>query len=143
MEDQVNQSISSLHKELRKKYNVFRSDKPLAIGVEKVLEAEGYDLDVVKAVLGRQTHTSTYKTNVKLGTHRFNLDGSIASEILPIHKEMARLAINYQISERGFREKIKTIPKNDLQAIKTTERNRDRKLEKLSKRIADMRAMPV
>ena len=70
-------------------FEVWRTRKPLALGVEKQLFRHIADLQlsaskrVVQKLLHHHTHNRAYLLNVGSGGVRFNLDGSMSGAILP------------------------------------------------------------
>lgn len=106
MNEVQSKSITETSAALREAYEVFRNNKPLAVGIK--VELEGCSPAAIQHAVSRFVATSTYLRNVKYGTHRFNLDGTQAEEIKPEHKEMARLKLNVRAINRTWHQKDMT-----------------------------------
>lgn len=97
-------TIKEIWANLRKQHSVMFSDKPLAVGVMKQIEAQHveYKPEEIQAVLHNHTKTTTYLRNIKFGEVRYNLDGTEAGTITDQQRECARLKLNERNQKRTF-----------------------------------------
>lgn len=87
---------------LRNTYAVMRSDRPLSVGIKSQIAANHPELSAkeIQAALSHHTKTATYLFNLKFGTVRVNLDGTVSSEITDEQREVARLRLNERAARR-------------------------------------------
>ena len=73
-------------------YPAIKKSLPLTIGVDKLLTAQHpeFPAKLVRSALFHYTKTATYLRNLVKSEHRYNLDGTPASEISPEQKSFAQ-----------------------------------------------------
>ena len=85
------QNARALIKTLQEKYAVFRDGLPLAIGIDKQLQASDPELNrkTMRVALGLHTNSSRYLKSMEKATHRFDLDGTRGEEVTDAHRSHA------------------------------------------------------
>jgi ProP effector len=96
-------SPRSLLKKLQADFAVFRDCLPLAIGIDKQLQARQPDLQrkVLRVALGIHTNSLRYLKVMEKATVRFDLDGNAADEVSDAHRTHALEAIRERLKKEA------------------------------------------
>ena len=85
------QNARTLIKTLQEQYAVFRDYLPLAIGIDKQLQARQSELNrkTMRIALGLHTNSLRYLKSMEKATRRFDLDGNPGEEVSETHRAHA------------------------------------------------------
>jgi ProP effector len=85
------QQARALLKRLQTQYPAFRDCLPLAIGIDKQLNAELPEISrkVLRIALGIHTNSLRYLRAMEKATHRFDLTGKETDEVTAVHRTHA------------------------------------------------------
>lgn len=116
------QNARALSKELQEKFAVFRDCMPLAIGIDKQLQARIPELDrkLLRIALGIHTNSLRYLKVMEKATVRFDLDGNAADEVTDVHRAHASKVISERFKKDAERRKAQR--EAELQARQRTEK---------------------
>jgi ProP effector len=119
-------SPRALLKKLQADFAVFRDCQPLAIGIDKQLQARLPDLErkVLRVALGIHTNSLRYLKVMEKATIRYDLDGNTADEVTDTHRAYASEAVRERLKKEAEKRKA-------LREAETAERQRTEKLGQL------------
>lgn len=123
------QSPRALLKKLQADFVVFRDGKPLAIGIDKQLQARLPDVErkVLRIALGIHTNSLRYLKAMEKATVRFDLDGNSADEVTDAHRSHAGEAVRERLKKDAEKRKAQ----RTAEAAEAAERQRTEKLGQL------------
>jgi ProP effector len=119
-------SPRALLKKLQADFAVFRDCQPLAIGIDKQLQARLPDLErkVLRVALGIHTNSLRYLKVMEKATIRYDLDGNTTDEVTDTHRAYASEAVRERLKKEAEKRKA-------LREAETAERQRTEKLGQL------------
>lgn len=122
-------SPRALLKKLQADFPVFRDSKPLAIGIDKQLQARLPDVErkVLRIALGIHTNSLRYLKVMEKATVRFDLDGNSADEVTDAHRSHAGEAVRERLKKDAEKRKAQRA----AEAAEAAERQRTEKLGQL------------
>lgn len=122
-------SPRALLKKLQADFTVFRDSKPLAIGIDKQLQARLPDVErkVLRIALGIHTNSLRYLKAMEKATVRFDLDGNTADEVTDAHRSHAGEAVRERLKKDAEKRKAQRA----VEAAEAAERQRTEKLGQL------------
>lgn len=122
-------SPRALLKKLQADFAVFRDSKPLAIGVDKQLQARLPEVErkVLRIALGIHTNSLRYLKAMEKATVRFDLDGNTADEVTDAHRSHASEAVRERLKKDAEKRKAQRA----AEAAEAAERQRTEKLGQL------------
>jgi ProP effector len=120
------QSPRALLKKLQADFAVFRDCQPLAIGIDKQLQARLPEVErkVLRVALGIHTNSLRYLKVMEKATVRFDLDGNTADEVTDAHRSHAGEAIRDRLKKEAEKRKAQRV-------AEAAERQRTEKLGQL------------
>ena len=123
----------SLLKRLQTDFPVFRDCQPLAIGIDKQLQARLPDVPrkVLRIALGIHTNSMRYLRAMEKDTARFDLDGQQTEEVTEAHRTHASEAVRERIKADIEKRKAQKAAEAAAAAEAEAERRRGEKLDKL------------
>jgi ProP effector len=127
-------SARALLKQLQQEFPAFRDCLPLAIGVDKQLQARmpGLDRKTMRAALGIHTGSMRYLRAMEKATVRFDLDGTPGAEVTDTH----RLHAKEQLQQRFKKEAERKKAERDAAAEEEANRLRQDKLKALASKFS-------
>lgn len=119
-------SPRALLKKLQADFSVFRDCLPLAIGIDKQLQARLPDLPrkTLRVALGIHTNSLRYLKVMEKATVRFDLDGNNADEVTDTHRTYAAEAIRERLKKEAEKRRAE-------REAAAAERQRTEKLDQL------------
>ncbi len=116
----------ALLKRLQADFAVFRDCQPLAIGIDKQVQARLPDVPrkVLRVALGIHTNSLRYLKAMEKATVRFDLEGNTTDEVTDAHRAHASEAVRERIKQDIEKRKAQ-------RAAEEAERQRAEKLDKL------------
>lgn len=94
-------SPRALLKKLQADFAVFRDCQPLAIGIDKQLQARLPELErkILRVALGIHTNSLRYLKVMEKATVRYDLDGNTADEVTDTHRAYATEAVRERLKK--------------------------------------------
>ena len=119
----------ALLKKLQADFAVFRDYQPLAIGIDKQVQARFPDIPrkVLRVALGIHTNSMRYLKAMEKATARFDLEGNQTDEVTDAHRAHATEAVRERIKQDVEKRKAQRAAEAEAAA----ERERAEKLDKL------------
>jgi ProP effector len=119
----------ALLKKLQADFAVFRDCQPLAIGIDKQVQARFPDIPrkVLRVALGIHTNSMRYLKAMEKATARFDLEGNQTDEVTDAHRAHATEAVRERIKQDVEKRKAQRAAEAEAAA----ERERAEKLDKL------------
>ena len=119
-------SPRALLKKLQADFAAFRDCLPLAIGIDKQLQARLTDIDrkTLRIALGIHTHSLRYLKAMSKATQRFDLDGAPTDEVTEAHRTHANEALRERLKKDAEKRKAQ-------REAEAAEKRKDQKLEQL------------
>lgn len=119
-------SPRALLKKLQADFAAFRDCLPLAIGIDKQLQARLSDIDrkTLRIALGIHTHSLRYLKAMSKATQRFDLDGAPTEEVTEAHRTHASEALRERLKKDAEKRKAQ-------REAEAAEKRKDQKLEQL------------
>lgn len=101
------QNARALIKTLQENYAVFRDCLPLAIGIDKQLQARQPELNrkTLRIALGLHTNSLRYLKSMEKATRRFDLDGNTGEEVSEAHRAHAAEVLKERFRKDAERRK--------------------------------------
>ncbi|MDD3353261.1 ProQ/FINO family protein [Zoogloea sp.] len=138
MQDQASSSVSSppspraVLKTLCQEYPVFKASKPLAIGIDKQLQAQRPELNkkALKVALHLHTKSIAYLKQLQLVDSRFNLDGSPADPITEDQRQRAAESLKELFRSKAEKHRADKAAEEAARA----EEEKQRKLRELAEK---------
>jgi len=111
-----------LLKELQERFAVFRDCQPLAIGIDKQLQARvpGLDRKTLRVALAMHTHALRYLKTMSGATDRFDLDGQPSGEVTEAHRSHAAEMVKERRRKQADERKLQR--EAEEQARRTSEK---------------------
>jgi ProP effector len=116
---------------LRTQFPVFRENKPLALGIHKVIKERLPDTDSKRLRLAMQTHTAStaYLKSLTNGGSRFDLDDNPVGEVTPGQQQQALEALRERF--RKANEKRKAEKRVQEEKLKSEQQAREKHIKLL------------
>ncbi len=126
-------SPRALLKKLQADFPVFRDCQPLAIGIDKQLQARlpGLERKTLRVALGIHTNSLRYLKVMEKATVRFDLDGNSADEVTDAHRAHALEAIRERLKKEADKRRAEKEAAAAEQAAAAAERQRNEKMGQL------------
>jgi len=126
-------SPRALLKKLQADFAVFRDCQPLAIGIDKQLQARVPDLErkTLRVALGIHTNSMRYLKVMEKATVRFDLDGNTADEVTDAHRAHALEAIRERLKKEADKRRAERDAAAAEREAAAAERQRSEKLGQL------------
>ena len=130
-EQRSQQDPRELLRVFREKFQVFRDCQPLSIGIDKQLinHDPSVHRKTLRSALGIHTHTSRYLKTMANATQRFNLDGSVASDVPEEHRQHAAKTLRERLRNEATRRRAQ----REAEAL---EKQRTENLQQLVKKFS-------
>lgn len=127
------QSPRALLKKLQADFAVFRDYQPLAIGIDKQLQARLPDLErkTLRIALGIHTNSLRYLKVMEKATVRFDLDGNTADEVTEVHRAYALEAIRERLKKEADKRRAEKEAAMAAEKAALAERQRTEKMDQL------------
>jgi ProP effector len=119
----------SLLKKLQTEFTVFRDSKPLAIGIDKQVQARLPEVErkILRIALGIHTNSMRYLKVMEKATVRYDLDGNETDAITDAHRTHASEAIRERLKKEADKRKAERA----AELAAAAERQREEKLGQL------------
>jgi ProP effector len=126
-------SPRALLKKLQADFAVFRDCQPLAIGIDKQLQARLPELErkTLRVALGIHTNSLRYLKVMEKATVRFDLDGNTADEVTDTHRSYAGEAIRERLKKEADKRRAEREAAAAEREAAAAERQRTEKLGQL------------
>lgn len=127
-------SARALLKQFQQQFPAFRDCLPLAIGIDKQLQARipGLDRKAMRAALGIHTGSLRYLRAMEKATVRFDLDGTPGAEVTDTHRLHAKDTIAQRFKKEAERKKAE----RDAAQAEEANRLRQEKLLQLASKFS-------
>ena len=128
------QKARTLIKTLQEQYAVFRDYLPLAIGIDKQLQARQSELNrkTMRIALGLHTNSLRYLKSMEKATHRFDLDGNPGEEVSETHRAHAAEVLKERFRKDAERRRAQ-------KQAEQQEKERNQKLSQLVEKFGKQR----
>ena len=128
------QNARTLIKTLQEQYAVFRDYLPLAIGIDKQLQARQSELNrkTMRIALGLHTNSLRYLKSMEKATRRFDLDGNPGEEVSETHRAHAA-----EVPKERFRKDAER--RRAQKQAEQQEKERNQKLSQLVEKFGKQR----
>ncbi|HJW03489.1 MAG TPA: ProQ/FinO family protein [Azospira sp.] len=122
--------------ELSEKFQVFRDDLPLAIGISQQLAALYPEVDpkLLKSSLFRHTNSIRYLKTMEKATQRHDLQGNPAGEVTEDHRQHAAEVLKERFKKQAEQRKADLAAKKAEEDAKKAEAQRAAKLAALAEK---------
>jgi ProP effector len=128
------QNARSLLKELQQKFAPFRDYSPLAIGIDKQLQARLPEINrkVLRVALGLHTNSTRYLKSMSRATARVDLDGNPGEEITEAHRKHALEVLRERFKKEAELKKAQRQAEEASRKEEEAARQRTEKLNQLA-----------
>ena len=128
------QNARTLIKTLQEQYAVFRDYLPLAIGIDKQLQARQSELNrkTMRIALGLHTNSLRYLKSMEKATRRFDLDGNPGEEVSETHRAHAAEVLKERFRKDAERRRAQ-------KQAEQQEKERNQKLSQLVEKFGKQR----
>ena len=128
------QNARTLIKTLQEQYAVFRDYLPLAIGIDKQLQARQSELNrkTMRIALGLHTNSLRYLKSMEKATRRFDLDGHPGEEVSETHRAHAAEVLKERFRKDAERRRAQ-------KQAEQQEKERNQKLSQLVEKFGKQR----
>lgn len=128
----------SLLKELQERYVVLRECRPLAIGVDKQLQAAHPEIERKVLRLALRTHTNSvrYLKVMEKASQRFDLDGNAVAELADEHRAHATEILRERFRKDAEQRRAKVAAEKAATEAAQAEQRRSEKLNQLAAKFA-------
>ncbi|HET7776693.1 MAG TPA: ProQ/FinO family protein [Azospira sp.] len=122
--------------ELSEKFQVFRDNLPLAIGINQQLASLYPEVDpkLLKVTLFRHTNSVRYLKTMEKGTQRHDLQGNPTGEVAEEHRLHAAEVLKERFKKQAEQRKAEAAAKKAEEEAKQAEAQRAAKLEQLTQK---------
>ena len=126
--------VPTLIKTLQEQYAVFRDYLPLAIGIDKQLQARQSELNrkTMRIALGLHTNSLRYLKSMEKATRRFDLDGNPGEEVSETHRAHAAEVLKERFRKDAERRRAQ-------KQAEQQEKERNQKLSQLVEKFGKQR----
>ena len=121
---------------LRAQFPVFRENKPLALGIHKVIKERLPDTDSKRLRFAMQTHTAStaYLKSLTHGGSRFDLDGSPVGEVTPEQQQQALEALRERFRKAAEQRRTELKAQEDRRKAEERALEQKKKLLQLAEK---------
>ena len=132
------QQARALLKRLQTQFPAFRDCLPLAIGIDKQLNAELPDVGrkVLRIALGIHTNSLRYLRAMEKATHRFDLAGKQADAVTDVHRTHASEILRERFKKDADQRKAQNAKSKEQKAAEDAARIHAEKLAQLSEKFS-------
>ena len=132
------QQARALLKRLQTQFPAFRDCLPLAIGIDKQLNAELPDVSrkVLRIALGIHTNSLRYLRAMEKATHRFDLAGKQADAVTDVHRTHASEILRERFKKDADQRKAQNAKSKEQKAAEDAARIHAEKLAQLSEKFS-------
>lgn len=131
-------SAKDLLNQLQQEFKVLGESLPLAIGIDKQLQASRPEINrkQLRTMLGMHTRSVRYLKSLQSATQRFNLDGSPAGEVSEEQRALASKELFDRFKKRAEENKAAQAEKEKAERAASAERERLEKLTQLANKFS-------
>ena len=124
----------TLLKDIQTRHDVFRNFSPLAIGIDKQLQARQSELNrkTMRIALGLHTNSLRYLKSMEKATRRFDLDGNPGEEVSETHRAHAAEVLKERFRKDAERRRAQ-------KQAEQQEKERNQKLSQLVEKFGKQR----
>lgn len=126
----------ALLKDLQARFDVFRNNSPLAIGIDKQVLAQLPELEKKALRLAMRSHTisTRYLKEMEKATQRLNLDGTPAGEVTDENRQHAAELLRERFKKQVEQRKLADATAKAAEAAAKAEQQRAAKLSQLAEK---------
>jgi len=126
----------ALLKDLQARFDVFRNHSPLAIGIDKQVQAQMPDLEKKALRLAMRNHTisTRYLKEMEKAATRLNLDGTPAGEVTEENRRHASELLRERFKKQNEQRRAAEAAAKAAEAAARAEEQRAAKLHQLTEK---------